>query len=230
MKTWIKTSWSFLQRSVSLALGVAGGGAGGRSLLTVNTLEAGPWLAARKLLSRGFFDSFPSGLLSCPSRWPSSYHFLSRVSHSAFKGNSYTLKEEKYILFFFRLTSKRSIGLIKHIWLACSLPTPKLTSVFSSVGQFHSYSVYTLGHHVEFIWTSKCSIEIQASKWYAITPISIASFRDVAMTILNSHKNIWISRSSSWLEMKIVSGEGEMVPILFQTRGPCLKGWDPQVW
>lgn len=50
-------------------------------------------------------------------------------------------------------------------------------------------------------------------------PISIASFRDVAMTILNSHKNIWLRRSSSWLEMKIVSGEGEMVPILFQTRG-----------
>ena len=49
-------------------------------------------------------------------------------------------------------------------------------------------------------------------------PISIASFRDVAMTILNSHKNIWLRRSSSWLEMKIVSGEGEMVPILFQTR------------
>ena len=116
-----------------------GHGVGGCSLLIVNTLEAGPWLAARKRLSRGFSDSFPSGLLSCPSRWPSSYHFLSRVSHSAFKGNSYTLREEKYILFFFfsnsffqRLTSKRPIGLIKHKWLTCLLPTPKLTSVFSS--------------------------------------------------------------------------------------------------
>lgn len=78
-----------------------GRGVGGCSLLIVNTLEAGPWLAARKHLSRGFLNSFPSGLLSCPSRWPSSYHFLSRVSHSAFKGNSCTLREEKYIRFFF---------------------------------------------------------------------------------------------------------------------------------
>ena len=109
-----------------------------------------------------FFPALPDGLPHTISSLGSPIQ-LSKEIATLWK------KRSTYFFFLFRLTSKQSIGLIKHKWPACSLPTPKLTSVFSSVGQFHSYSVYTLGHHIEFIWTSKCSIEIQASKWYAIT-------------------------------------------------------------